>query len=126
MTGWERKSTGNKERERIFIKLTNGIHRSQNISLKLKYKKILWDFMIQMNHLIQARRLAALFIKKEKKNRWYCGFFYASILENKIKKKSELLYKYIDLTNELKKQWNNKVTEIPTVVGVIETVLKKL
>ena len=35
------------------------------------------------------------------------------------------MYKYLDLTRELKKQWNLKVTIIPIVIGALGTVTKE-
>ena len=41
-------------------------------------------------------------------------------------KESEKKDKYLDLTRELKKQWNTKVTIIPIVIGALGKVTKEL
>ena len=41
-------------------------------------------------------------------------------------KKSEKKDKYLDLTREIKKMWNMKVTIVPIVIGVLGTVTKGL
>ena len=47
--------------------------------------------------------------------------------DHKIKlKEYEKKYKYLDLTKELKKLWNMKVTIIPIVIGAFGTVTKGL
>ena len=39
-------------------------------------------------------------------------------------KENEKKDKYLDLAQELKRLWNMKVTEIPTVIGALGTVIK--
>ena len=47
--------------------------------------------------------------------------------DNRIKlKESEKKYMYLELTRELKKLWNMKVTIIPIVIGAFDTVNKGL
>ena len=41
-------------------------------------------------------------------------------------KESEKKDKYLDLTRELKKPWNMKVTFIPVVIGALGTVTKEM
>ena len=41
-------------------------------------------------------------------------------------KEVEKIEKYLDLARELKKMWNNKVTVVPLVVGVLGTPAKAL
>ena len=50
---------------------------------------------------------------------------FAVSVDSKMKvKENEKLDKYLDLARELKKLWNKKVTVIPIIVRVIETVSK--
>ena len=71
--------------------------------------KLLWNFDIQTDHLISARRPDRIKInkKKKKKNKQNYG------LCNRIKlKESEKKDKYLDLARELKKLWNIQVSYI--------------
>ena len=90
--------------------------------------KLLWDFDIQTDHLISARRPDLIIIKKtknKKENLQICRFAVAA--EPRIKlKKCEKKDKYLDLGRELKILWNTKVTIIPIVIGAFGTVAKGL
>ena len=75
--------------------------------------KLLWDFNIQTDHLIPARRPDLIII--------------AVPADHRIKlKKCEKRDKYLDLARELKKLWNMQVTIIPIVIGAFGTVTKGL
>ena len=81
--------------------------------------KLLWDFDIHMDHLISARRLDLLIIKKKKRE-----FAKLSTLLSQltIEKKD----KYLGLARELKNLWNMKVTIVPIVIGAFGTITKRL
>ena len=84
--------------------------------------KILWDFDIQTNHIVSARRPGLIIINKEKR---ICKIVDFAVLANhRIKlKEYEKKDKYLDLAWELKKKlWNMKVTIISIVIGVFGTV----
>ena len=86
---------------------------------------ILWDFNIQTDHVIQARR-PDLIIKDKVKNECLIVDFaipYDSRVETK---EFEKLEKYQDLARELKKLWNMNVRIIPIVIGVLGTTPKDL
>ena len=87
--------------------------------------KLLWDFDIQTDHLISARRLDLITINKKKK---ICKIVdFAVPADHRIKlKECEKRKKYLDLARELKKLWNMKVTIIPIVIGSFGTVTKEL
>ena len=87
--------------------------------------KLLWDFDIQMDHLILAWRPDLIIIDKKKTTCKIVDF--AVLADNRIKlKECEKKNKYLDLTRELKKLWNRKVTIIPIVIGTFGTVTKGL
>ena len=68
--------------------------------------KLLWDFDIQMDHLIST-----IIINEKKKICKVVDF--AVLAEHKIKlKECEKSDKYLDLARELKKLWSMKVTII--------------
>ena len=93
--------------------------------------KILWDFEIQTDHLISARRQNHVIVYKKKKaktkrepaEKWNLALWD----DHRIKlKEVEKRVKYQDIARELKKLWNMKVTVIPFVIGVLSTVTKRL
>ena len=87
--------------------------------------KLLWDFDIQKDHLILARRPDLIIINKIKR---ICKIVdFAVPADHRIKlKESEKKDKYLDLVRELKKLWNMKVTIIPIVIGAFGSVTKGL
>ena len=88
--------------------------------------KILWDFDIQTDHLISARRPDRV-ITNEKKKRVCKIVGFAAPADHRIKlKECEKRDKYLDLAKEFKKIWNMKVTIIPIVIGAFGTVTKGL
>ena len=82
--------------------------------------KLLWDFNIQTDHLIPARRPDLLREKKE--NLQNCRLCCPSINLQESEKKD----KYLDLARELKKLWNMKVTIVPIAIGALGTITKGL
>ena len=87
--------------------------------------KLLWDFNIQTDHLIPARRPDLKMINKKKRTCKIVDF--AVPADHRIKQKEcEKKDKYLDLARELKKLWNMQVTIIPIVIGAFGTVTKGL
>ena len=87
--------------------------------------KLLWDFNIQTDHLIPARRPELIIINKKKRTCKIVDF--AVQADHRIKlKECEKKDKYLDLARELKKLWNMQVTIIPIVIGAFGTVTKGL
>ena len=84
--------------------------------------KLLWDFDIQTDHLIPARRPDLIIINKKKR---ICKIVDFDVLaDHRIKlKECEKKDKYLDLARELKKL---KVTIIPIVIGAFGTLTKGL
>ena len=88
--------------------------------------KRLWDFYIQTDHLISARR-PDLIITKKKKKKISKILDFAVLADHKIKlKESEKRDKNLNIAWELKKLWNMKVTIIPIVIGAFSTVTEGL
>ena len=88
--------------------------------------KLPWDFNIQMDQLIPARRSDLIIINKKKKR--ICKIVdFAVPADHRINlKESEKKDKYLDLARELKKLWNMKVTIVPVVTGALGTITKGL
>ena len=87
--------------------------------------KLLWDFNIQTDHLIPARRPDLIIINKKKKKRNCKIVDFAVPADHRIKlKECEKKDKYLDPARELKKLWNMQSTIIPIVIGAFGTVTK--
>ena len=88
-------------------------------------RKLLWDFNIQTDHLIPARRPDLIIINKRKR---ICKIVdFAVPADHRINlKESEKIDKYLDLAKELKKLWNMKVTIVPIVIDALGTITKGL
>ena len=78
--------------------------------------KLLWDFNIQTDPLIPARRPHLIIITKKKS---ICNIIDIAVpADHRINlKECEKKDKYLDLARELKKLWNMKVTIVPIVIG---------
>ena len=83
--------------------------------------KLLWDFNIQTDHLIPARRPDLIIINNNNKKKRICKIVdFAVPADHKINlKESEKKDKYLDLARELKNLWNMKVTIVPIVIGAL-------
>ena len=87
--------------------------------------KLLWDFNIQTDHLIPARRPDLIIINKKKGTCKIVDF--AVPADHRVKLKDvEKKDKYLDLARELKKLWNMQMTIIPIVIGAFGTITKGL
>ena len=90
-------------------------------------QKLLWDFNIQTDHLILARRPDLIIINKKKKKRIHKIVDFAVPTDRRINlKESEKNDKYLDLPRELKKLWSMKVAIVPIVIGALGTITKGL
>ena len=89
--------------------------------------KLLWDFEIETDHLISARRPDLMIVtqRKKKKTCWVVDFAVAADYWVKLKE-SEKRDKYRDRTWEIKNLWNMKMTVMLFVIGVLGTVTKGL
>ena len=86
--------------------------------------KILWDFSIQTDHVMEARRPDLVVADKKERS---CEIFDFAVpgdsrIEEKEKDKIE---KYQDLGRELQKIWNVKVEIIPLFVGSLGAIPKQ-
>ena len=82
--------------------------------------KFLWDFNIQTDHLILARRPDLIIInkkKKKKKNQQNCKLCWRNV-----KRRISIS----TLLENWKKLWNMKVTIVPIVIGALGTITKGL
>ena len=90
--------------------------------------QLLWDFEIQTDHQISARRpdLISKKKKRKRKKKRTCRIVDFSILVDHIVKLKKCEKRYLNYSRELKKLWNMKVTIIPIIIGALGTVTKEL
>ena len=92
--------------------------------LEIDTRKLLWDFDVQTDHLILARRPDLIIINKKR----ICKIVDFTVsADDRIKlKEFEKKDKYLNLAREFKKLWDMKVTIILIVTGAFGTVTKGL
>ena len=79
--------------------------------------EILWEFEIQMNYPIPARRFDLVFINKIRT--CHLEAFVIGADHWIITNKNEKIDKYLDLVRKLKKLWNVNVTVLPIIVDAL-------
>ena len=86
--------------------------------------KILWDFSIQTDHVLEARRPDLVLVDKKKRS---CKIIDVAVPGDRRieKKEKDKIEKYQDLGRELQKIWNVKVKIIPLVVGSLGAIPKQ-
>ena len=86
--------------------------------------KILWDFSIQTDHVIEARRPDLVLVDKKERSCKMIDFAVPG--DSRIaEKEKDKLEKYQELGRELQKIWNIKVKIIPLVVGSLGAIPKQ-
>ena len=86
--------------------------------------KLFWDFEIQTDHLISARRPDLMIINNNNNNN---NKKLSELWTLLFRRTSEWNWnKYLDLVRGLKKLWNMKVTIIPITIGAFGTITKGL
>ena len=87
--------------------------------------KILWDFNIQTDHVIEHRRPDVVVLDKHEK---MCHLIDIAVPGDSrvASKENEKVQKYQDLARELRKLWQVKVKVVPVVVGALGTIAKAL
>ena len=99
------------------------MNMSQKSVLKNEDYKIMWDFSIQTDHIIEARRPDLVVVDKEET---ICKIIDFAVPGDRIEEKEkDKIEKYQDLGRELQKIWNVKVKIIPLVVGSLGAIPKQ-
>ena len=93
------------------------MHNSHSV-LENEMHKLLWDFEIQTDHLISARRPDLMIVIKKKRNCRIMDFTVPVSHKSKLKENE----KYVGLARGLKKLWNMKVI----VIGALGKITKEL
>ena len=85
--------------------------------------KILWDFSIQTDQVIEARRPDLVAVDKKERSCKIIDFAFPG--DSRIEKEKDKIEKYQELGRELQKIWNVKVKIIPLVVGSLSAIPKQ-
>ena len=98
-------------------------HEPENVLENVDYK-ILWDFSIQSDHVIEPKRSDLVVVDKKDRSCKIIDFALPgdSRIDEKEKDKIE---KYEDLGRELQKIWNVKMKIIPSVVASLGAIPKQ-
>ena len=83
--------------------------------------KILWDFNIQTDKVIDARRPDIVVTNKDKQESWIVDIAIPGDLRVK-EKEIEKREKYQDLAMEIRRLWKTSVKVMPIVVGALGTI----
>ena len=87
--------------------------------------KISWDFSVQTNHVIEARRPDLVVVDKKERSCKIIDFAVPG--DSRIaEKEKDKIEKYQELGRELQKIWNVKVKMIPLVVGSLGVIPKQV
>ena len=98
-------------------------HQPKAVEENEKYK-ILWDFMVQTDHVIAVRRPDLIVL--DKKNKVCQNIDFAVPYDTGVvQKEAEKIEKYQDLARELR-IWKVKTQIIPVVIGALGTIPKTL
>ena len=83
----------------------------------------MWDFSIQTDHVIEARRPDLVVV--DKKRRTCKSIDFAVLGDSRIEKEKDKREKYEDLGRKLHKIWNVRLKIIPLVVGSVGAIPKQ-
>ena len=99
-------------------------HKPESV-LENEKSQLLWDFEVETDHHIEARRPDLIIVDKERNTCQIVDFAIPGDhrVEMKEKEKRE---KCQDLARELQVLWNNKISVIPILIGALGTVPKSL
>ena len=107
-----------------FQTTTKSYEHSPETVLENDSFKILWDFNIQTDHILEARRPDLVVVRKAERLTQIVDF--AIPLDPLVvEREQQKIEKYQDLAREIKKMWNTKVAVIPIVVGSLGSISKR-
>ena len=100
-------------------------HRAEKVAENDEVK-LLWDFHMQTDHVIEARRPDIVLVKKKEATAVIVDIAVPGDTRIKTREQDKIL-KYQDLKREIKKLWNLKsVKVVPIVVGALGAVTPNL
>ena len=110
--------TGCRVRSINYNAVTRGTHPHAPQSVQENDgNKILWDFNIKKNKVIEHRRPDTVFINKQRRESQINDFSIPG---------DQNVAKYQDVRTELQKVWNVNVVVMPVVIGTLGTKSKKM
>ena len=85
----------------------------------------MWDFNIQVDKFIEARRPDIFLVRKKKKE---CVIIDIAVLGNfrTQMKEDKKIEKYEDLRQEISKLWGEQTTVIPIIIGALGIITDRL
>jgi hypothetical protein len=92
-------------------------HRAEKV-IENEHVKLLWDFSIQTDRVIEHRRPDIVLVDKKARKTWIIDIAVPADKRAK-SKEQEKRERYQDLGREISKLWNTKVKVIPIVVGAL-------
>ena len=99
-------------------RLTSWYEHEPHVVCENKDYKIIWDFVIQTDHVIESRWPDMIIVEK-KKNKCQIIDFTAPYGTRVDEKEQEKILKYQNLARELKKLWDTKLNIIPVIIGAL-------
>jgi hypothetical protein len=94
-------------------------------SMENEKAKLLWDFNIYTDHVIEARRPDIVLVRKESKECLVIDIAVPGDVRVE-RKEDEKIEKYRDLCRELKRLWGVRCSVVPVVVGALGTIPRRL
>ena len=82
--------------------------------------KVLWDFDIQVDKFIEARRPDIILVRKKKKECIIIDIAVPGDIRTQMKE-DEKIEKYENLRREISKLWGVQPTVIPNIIGALGT-----
>ena len=97
-------------------------HRAEKV-LENKEVKLLWDFNVQTDKEIHARRPDIILVDKEKGKTWVIDI--AVCGDGRVEQKErEKIEKYQELAEEIRKIWRTSAVVVPIVIGALGGIAK--
>ena len=100
------------------------VYHNPESLLENETHKLQWDFEIQTNHLISARRSNLIIINKKERTCWIVNFAVPGY--HRIKLNNAKIRISISTLLGIEKLWNMKVTIIQIIIGASGTVTEGL
>ena len=125
ITGWAERCIGKYVEKLVFDGNEKWYKHEPEKVVENDSWKILWDFTIKTDYVIEARRSDMVIINKTK-NEYKISDFACPFDSRIEEREKDKMTDYNNLKRELKKIWDMPVKVIPLVVGVLGATPKKL
>ena len=122
MIGWERLSNGILVKRKALMFPRNDMKTDLYL---IQSFKVLWDFNIQTDNVIEQRRPDMIIMDKTSKKTQIVNFDVPTNHWIKISQQNKI-DNFQDLKRELQKLWNLKTSIVPIVIVGLRTILKSI